>query len=130
MKYLMILMTMLFVECQENYKGEKCLQKMEYGEVSDTVTLELGYIGYACGECVPNYNVLKVIFSKNDNYSYYFNKEIHLDIVNKDLEQKIETKISNLRVGQNYKYIVTGKFRRNGFGIGKLEAFEADIKTE
>lgn len=28
---------------------------------------------------------------------------------------------------EKYKYVVTGKFRRNGFGIGKLEVFEREI---
>uniref|UniRef100_UPI0039A662BA hypothetical protein n=1 Tax=Ornithobacterium rhinotracheale TaxID=28251 RepID=UPI0039A662BA len=132
MKQLAILISIFFfISCQENNKKsiecDRIMQKMQYGEEEDIVTLKLTPMRYACGDCVPDYTVIKVVFSKNGNYDYYFNKEINLDIIDEILKQKIEGQINKMS-NKKYDLIMKGKFRRNGFGMGKLEAYEGEIR--
>ena len=74
-------------------------------------------IQYACGECLTLYNVNKVILSDNGEYSFYFNKQIIISFLTKKSQDEF--------YNQSYKtdnpyYILTGYFRRNSMGSGRL----------
>jgi hypothetical protein len=126
-KYFLIiyLLIFLFYSCDNSSKIKlsKLEKKLEYNR-EDSVSLKLKDMGYACGECFPQYRIDSVLYSENGNFDFYLNKEIHLTFMEKGLKEEF----NNLKCsGFCYDYYLSGIFRRNRMGIGKLEAISGRI---
>ncbi|GKX61164.1 hypothetical protein [Leminorella grimontii] len=109
-------------ECSKDY--ERLKQLVSYGEVEDHVTLQLYDMQYACGECLSLYRVDKIIYSESGEYEYYFNKEIKLNFLNGNLEDKFNKFVCD---SNKYNYIFSGDFRRNSLGVGRLDVTEGNF---
>lgn len=109
---------------QKDIDYERLNKLMQYGEKEDSVSLELKFMAYACGDCIPQYRIDKVLFSKNENNSYYINKEIDV----KFLDEKLKNEIEKLDCDNScVSYVLSGVFKKNGLGIGRLEANSGKI---
>ncbi|EJX0633952.1 hypothetical protein ODD08_004033 [Salmonella enterica] len=99
-----------------------------YGEIEDHVTLRLHDMQYACGDCVSLYRVDKIIHSENNEYEFYFNKEITISFLNSKLEKKLEDEFNKFSCEQGkYSYILSGGFRSNILGVGRLDVTEGHL---
>jgi len=127
--FLIFLLLMLF-SCESNRVNDPEISRLKKSlryKIQDSVELNLSFMGYACGDCYPQYRVDSVLFSENGDYDFYFNKEIHVELQNNELEKKE----NNLKCsGTCYNYQLVGHFMRNELGIGKLVAFKGEIKED
>lgn len=99
-----------------------------YGEIEDRVTLRLHDMQYACGDCVSLYRVDKIIFSENNEYKFYFNKEITISFLNDKLENTLMDEFDKTSCEQGkYSYILSGGFRNNLMGVGRLDVTEGHL---
>lgn len=124
MKQFMVMFLLMFLSScsdeDERLKGcDGIVQSVRYGEVEDNITLQLTDMRYACGECLRLYRVDKVLHSDNNEYQFYFNKEISLHFLNNDLERQVNefTCEENSKV----KYTFSGGYKRNALGGGRLD---------
>jgi len=63
------------------------------------------------------------IVTENKEEYFYFNKEIYINILDKELQNQIDT----IKYPTHWKYRVNGLFSRNGFGMGKLDIYTGKI---
>lgn len=124
---LVILISLLFLACggKSNLSCDELKMRLNYGESEDSLTLKLSWIGYACGDCSPQYRVDSVLFSEENQHAFYWNKEINIKYMSDSLLRKM-TNVGTYS-GTCFTYILSGNFRRNGFGIGRLDAVEGKL---
>lgn len=107
------------------YNDSKKLDRLvNYGEVEDYVILQLHDMKYACGECLALYRVDKIVQSENNEYNFYFNKEISVSFLNKKIEERFykfscESEKSSL--------LFSGYYRRNSLGAGRLDVTDGQF---
>jgi hypothetical protein len=107
----------------------KLKQKLHY-LFDDSVSVQLSYMAYACGDCFPQYRVDKVLSSEYNDKTYLYNKEIDVQFVGENLNQQIEELDKLGCSGTCYIYTLSGVLKRNGFGMFKLEAFDGQIDVD
>ena len=128
MKKLIVIFSFLILTACEN-ENECSFDKLaSYGEIEDHVTLRLHDMQYACGDCVSLYRVDEIIHSENNEYEFYFNKEITMSFLNGNLEKKLEDELnkSSCEYGK-YSHILSGGFRNNLLGVGRLDVTEGHL---
>lgn len=104
--------------------SKKIDQLISYGEVEDYVILQLHDMKYACGECLALYRVDKIVQSENNEYNFYFNKEISVSFLNK----KIEERFYNFSCEGEKSYLLfSGYYRRNSLGAGRLDVTDGEF---
>ena len=123
MRTIYILFIYLFISCSDKtHLADRCIKNQIFSENYDSISVDIRYIGYACSEC-PQYNIEKVYYSENKEEYFYFNKEIYMNILDKELQNQIDT----IKYPTHWKYRVNGLFSRNGFGMGKLDIYTGKI---
>lgn len=105
---------------------QECSMLTTFFEVEDTTTLFLSYMAYACGECRPQYRVDSVEYSAMGLDSFYLNKEIYVNFEETDLQRTEDSLNCNTYC---YLYRVSGGFRRNEVGMGKIEVWDGNIRV-
>ncbi len=129
-KLIFISFIMFLTACGDS--GECSLERLtDYGEIEDQVTLRLHDMQYACGDCISLYRVDKIIFSQNNEYKFYFNKEITISFLNENIKRKLNNglKKSSCKNG-GYDYILSGGFRNNALGVGRLDVVDGYFVCE
>ncbi|ECC1562824.1 hypothetical protein FNI18_22970 [Salmonella enterica subsp. salamae] len=126
-KLIVISSFIILTACRD---GNECsFDKLaSYGEIEDHVTLRLHDMQYACGDCVSLYRVDKIIHSENNEYKFYFNKEITISFLSDNLEKKLEDELNKSSCDHGkYSYILSGGFRNNLLGVGRLDVTEGHL---
>jgi hypothetical protein len=111
-----------------NTRSELKSLKSDVFEVSgeNLVTMQLSFIGCACGIDYPQYHVDSVLQSESDKYghTYYVNKEVNLRFDDLHL-QKLLTQ--NDCSGTCYSLELTGNIGGNQFGMHTLAVSSGKI---
>ena len=65
------------------------------GQARREIRIKTQYMSYACGECYPQYHILKILSTKQDkrDFKYLIGKDIHIEFNGKaktEIEQQME----------------------------------------
>jgi hypothetical protein len=88
----------------------------------DTVSVQVRYMAYACGECFPQYRIEKVLFSEADSMDF-LNREVSIEFTDKKLEKFVNSCIQQSK----RRFIFSGNITRNNYGMMKIVAKKGDI---
>ena len=98
----------LFISCSDKtHLADRCIKNQIFSENYDSISVDIRFIGYACPEC-PQYNIEKVYYSENKEEYFYFNKEIYINILDKELQNQIPHRLFAQRTHSHH----TSKIRQ------------------
>ena len=83
--------------------------------IVDSVSVQVRYMAYACGECFPQYRIEKVFFSEADPMDF-LNNEVSIEFVDKKLDTFVD---SCIQQGER-RFIFSGDITRNNYGMMKI----------
>ena len=115
---------LFFISCSDKtHLADRCIKNQIFSENYDSIS-----VGYKDILVMLVQNVLsiiqkKFIILKIKKSTFYFNKEIYINILDKELQNQIDT----IKYPTHWKYRVNGLFSRNGFGMGKLDIYTGKI---